>query len=82
MNVAAVGTRSMMATVSCSGSVSTEMKDECVLGPDSTCYREACRYWDHILQTCIYCQMKEQERKKRHDDRFKDDQVQERIRIT
>ena len=58
------------------------MKDECILGEDSTCYQAACCYWDLQLQRCVYRQVKEQERKKRHDDRFKDDGVEERIRIT
>jgi len=58
------------------------MNEECVLGADSTCFQQACRYWDRTLQECFYRQMKEQERKQRHDARFKDDGVEERIRIT
>ena len=56
--------------------------DECVLGPDSTCFQKACRYWDPQLQRCVYRETREQERKQRRDDRFKDDGVEERIRIT
>ncbi|MBA7562539.1 hypothetical protein ES708_04191 [subsurface metagenome] len=61
------------------------MKDErrgCVLGAGSTCFRQACRYWDLPLQRCVYREMKEGERRQRHHDRFKDDQIEERIRIT
>lgn len=57
-------------------------ENECVLGAGSPCYREVCRYWDRTLQECIYRQIKEQERKKRHDERFKDERVEERIRLT
>ncbi|MBA7540847.1 hypothetical protein ES705_33150 [subsurface metagenome] len=56
--------------------------DDCVLGRDSTCFQKACRYWDLQLQRCVYRQVKEGERRQRHADQFKDDQVQERIRIT
>ena len=56
-------------------------ENEWVLGADSPCYREACRYWDLKLQRCVYREMKEAERRQRHDDRFKDDGVEERIRI-
>ncbi len=55
--------------------------ESCVLGPDSTCYRAACRYWDLTLQRCVYREVREQERRQRHADRFRDDRVEERIRV-
>lgn len=60
------------------------MKDECVLGLDpAECpHRAACRYWDLTLRRCAYRETREAERKKRHDDRFRDDGVEERVRIT
>ena len=56
--------------------------ESCVLGADSTCYREACRYWDLTLQRCAYRETREAERRQRHDDRFRDDGGEERIRIS